>query len=443
VSAGPTASPPARSSDAGLAAEPPAPAAPSRAIPRLLRPLRGRDFRRLYIGQTVSLVGDGIYLVAIAWQVYALSGAPAALAAVGVAWTLPQVLLLVLGGVLTDRLERRRLLIAADVIRGAAVAVLGALSLAGALHMWEVVVLVVALGVGDALFLPAATAIVPTIVAPGEIVQANALDRFVQPLCLRFVGPAAGGALIAALGMGEAFLADAASFAISAIAVTRMARPPAPAPGPRAGVRAELAEALAFVRAHAWLWATLAAAAVALLAFFGPVTVLVPYLVRHRLHAGAGAFGAVVAAGGIGAVLASAVVGQLGLPRRQVTFMYAAWAASCLAVAGYAIAGSRATFMLASALAGAGTAAGMVVWGTLMQRRVPGRLLGRVSSLDWTVSTALVPVSFALTVPLSGTIGVTATLAVAGLASAAATVAFLFVPGVRAPEGDELQPRSE
>jgi predicted MFS family arabinose efflux permease len=429
VSVGPAVDPPASR---------PVQAAPHTAqrprLPRLLRPLARRDFRLLYLGLTVSLAGDGIYLVAIAWLVYDLSGAPAALAAVGVAWTLPQVLLLMVGGLLSDRWDRRRVLIVADVVRGLAVALLGVAALAGVLHLWEVAALVAVLGVGDALFLPAVTAIVPSLVPDEEIVEANALDRLVQPLCLRFIGPALGGVLIAVLGAGEAFLIDAASFALSALAVARITRRPPPARASGTDVRAELAEGWAFVRAHRWLWVTLASAAAALLAFFGPVQVLVPYLVRHRLHEGAGAFGAILAAGGIGAMVASVLLGQFGLPRRRVTFMYAAWSVSCLALAFYAVASSEALFMVAGAVAGAGTTAGMVVWGTLMQRLVPGPLLGRVSSLDWTVSTALVPVSFALTAPLADVVGPTATLAIAGLSSAAITVACLFVPGVRDPE---------
>src|SRR5919198_2082969 len=112
----------------------------------LLRPLAERDFALLWAGRATSLLGDGVYMVALAWQVYALSNAPAALAIVGVALSIPQVLLFLLGGVLSDRLERRRLLIAADLLRGAAVGAMGVLSVTGALELWHVIALVTLVG---------------------------------------------------------------------------------------------------------------------------------------------------------------------------------------------------------------------------------------------------------------------------------------------------------
>lgn len=132
--------------------------------PRILRPLRERDFALLYTGVAVSLVGDGISLVAIAWQVYDISNVPTALSLVGVAWTLPMVLFLLVGGVLADRFERRRLLFASDLIRGFAMAAIGLISIAGAIELWHMVVLVGLYGVGQALFAPAYDATIPEIV---------------------------------------------------------------------------------------------------------------------------------------------------------------------------------------------------------------------------------------------------------------------------------------
>ena len=103
----------------------------------LLTPLRHRDFRVLWTGMTVSLIGDGVFLVAMTWQVYALSNAPTALAMVGIAMTVPTILLLLFGGVVTDRFDRRRVLIVADVVRGVAVAVMAVLSLTGTLELWH------------------------------------------------------------------------------------------------------------------------------------------------------------------------------------------------------------------------------------------------------------------------------------------------------------------
>ena len=129
----------------------------------MLRPLRDRDFRLLWAGMTVSLLGDGVYLVAVAWQAYDVSNSPAALAVTGIAWTLPTVLLLPFGGTLSDRIGRRPLMITADLLRAAAVGVISVLSLSGHLEIWHLVVLSAMFGVGEALFGPSFTAIVPEI----------------------------------------------------------------------------------------------------------------------------------------------------------------------------------------------------------------------------------------------------------------------------------------
>ena len=141
----------------------------------ILRPLRVRDFAFLWIGLTVSFIGDGIYIIAIAWQTYDLSNSPSALAAVGIAWSLPQVILLLITGVLSDRLDRRLLMIAGDVIRGIAIATIGIMSIGGTLTLTWLIGLVVVYGAGQALFGPAFSSIVPQVVPEELLVQANAL----------------------------------------------------------------------------------------------------------------------------------------------------------------------------------------------------------------------------------------------------------------------------
>jgi transmembrane secretion effector len=402
---------------------------------RLLAPLRHRDFRLLWGGMCVSLLGDGLFLVAMAWQVYALSNAPTALSLVGIAMTVPTICCLLLGGVVSDRFDRRRVMLAADLARGAAVASLAALSLAGVLEVWHIAVLVAVYGSGQAFFGPAFDAIVPDVLPAAELGQANALDQFVRPLALRLAGPAAGGVLIDAVGPGAAFAIDAGTFVASCAALLAMApRPRRRSTGP-VSVRHDIATGFAYVRRHSWLWGTFAAAAVAYLLFMGPAEVLLPFMVKNELHGDAASLGLVFAAGGIGSVLCAAVMGQRGLPRRDITLMYLAWTLATVAVAGYGLATSIWQLMLASLAFNALETAGTVVWATAKQRHVPGELLGRVSSLDWLISIGLLPVSFALTGPVSGAIGVRETLVGAGVIGGIVTFAALFLPGMRAVEG--------
>jgi DHA3 family tetracycline resistance protein-like MFS transporter len=403
----------------------------------VLRALRHRDFRLLWIGQAVSLLGDGIYLVAIAWLVYDLSNAPGALAAVGVAWTLPQVAALLLAGVLTDRVERRLLLVTADLLRLVAIGTLAVLSLSGDTALWHVFALVVFYGLGEALFQPAFTAIVPSVVPRRELLQANALRELMEPIGMRFAGPALGGLLIGIADVGTALAVDAGTFAVSAVAVSMIHRRP-PEPKEEGGsFKRELRDGFAYVRSQPWLWATLVGASLALLASFGPVEVLLPYIIRNDLGGDADTFGTVLAAGGIGSIAAAAVISRTGPPRRHVTFMYVCWALSTAVIVPLAFASAAWQMCVISFISFGGATAGMVVWNTLMHTRVPPEMLGRVSSLDWFVSIGLVPLSFAVTGPMAELIGAKATLVAAGVLGSVAC-AVLFLPGVRDPEREPL-----
>jgi MFS family permease len=380
----------------------------------------------------------GVYFVALAWQVYELSNSPTALSVVGFAWSVPMLVFLLGGGVVSDRVDRRRVLIAGDLIRAAGIGAMGVLSVLGVLELWHVVVFVVFEGAGEALFGPSFGAIVPELVPGDLLVQANSLNQFVEPLGIRLLGPAIGGAAIAAFGTGTAFLITAGTFLVSALAVWLIkTRRDLPADREGTSVRGEIAEGFRFVRAHVWLWGTLLSAALGLLLFVGPYDVLVPYIVKNELSGGADDLGYVFASGGVGAVLAALVMGQRGLPRKHIRFLYLTWATSMLALVGYGFAQELWHAMVASFVGAGGFTAGLIVWSTLMQRLVPTGLLGRVSSFDWFVSVSLIPVSFAITGPIAAAIGPEATLIGAGLIGAPATFAFLFLPGMRATEEDE------
>lgn len=419
----------------GPSAVPPAPE-PAGSRIGILRPLKHRDFAFLWSGMTVSLLGDGIFLVAIAFQVYELSNSPSALSLVFFAWTAPMVVFFLIAGVLSDRLDRRLLMIAADVLRGLSVGAMGLMSVTGNLEIGHLVGLAVVYGIGDALFMPAFTAIVPDVVPAHLLLEANSLDQFVRPLTQRMLGPALGGMLIAAAAPGHALLADAATFIVSMVAVMLMTARPRPQRTERRSAFAEIAEGLAFVRSRTWLWGTLASASVGLLFFIGPLEVLIPYVVRNDMGGDAGDYGLILAVGGVGALLISFLMGQRGLPKRHITFMFSVWGIGVLLIGSFALLQSVWQAMLVSFVMSAMFTAGMIVWGTLMHRLVPSELLGRVSSLDWLVSTALVPVSFILTGPIADAIGVDTTLLFAGLIGSALTFAFLALPGLHDTERD-------
>jgi DHA3 family tetracycline resistance protein-like MFS transporter len=410
--------------------------------PRIVGPLRIRDFALLFAGTTLSLLGDGIYLVSVAWQVYELSNAPTALSVVGLATTVPLVVFVLLGGVVSDRFDRRNVMIAADLVRVLAIGAVAGLSLSGSIELWHLIVLAGFFGFGEAFFGPAFAAIVPDIVPTERLVEANSLNQLVRPLAQRLAGPAVGGAVIALSGAGSAFALSAFLFFASAAALLVMAPRPAGAPaGAGASIRRDIAEGFHFVRSQTWIWGTLIAACVTLLVFWGPYEVLIPYLVKNELGGGADALGLVFASGGIGAIIASIVFAQYGFPRRHITFMYVSWSLGGLTIALYGVATELWQAMVVSFVEGACFAVGMIVWGTMLHRLVPSELLGRVEGFDWLVSVALVPVSFALTGPVAEALGTKETLVGAGIVGGVGTFVFLFLPGMRETERDpELAP---
>ena len=402
----------------------------------LLSPLRHRDFRVLWAGMTISLLGDGIFLVAMAWQVYAISNVPTALSFVGIAMTIPHIAFLLIGGAISDRFDRRLVMLGADAVRCAAITALAVLSLTGALQLSHMIGLVAVYGAGTAFFGPAFDAIVPDVLPRELLAQANSLDQFIRPVALRLAGPAVGGLLIGGIGVGAAFAVNAASFVASAAALISMrSRPHRPPQGELSLLR-DIGEGFAYVRANIWLWGSFLAAAFAYLVFMGPVEVLLPFMVKNELHGSATDLGFVFAAGGIGAIGAAALMGRRRLPRRTITFVYVVWTLATVALTGYGLAVTTWQLMAACLAFNALETAGTIVWATMKQRHVPSHLLGRVSSLDWLISIGLLPVSFALTGPAAAAFGTRHTLEFAGIVGAIITLAPLFLPGMRDIERD-------
>jgi MFS family permease len=409
---------------------------------RILAPLAQRDFRLLWYGLVISLIGDGIFLVAVAWQAYAVDNHPSALAAVGVSVAAPQLILLLVGGALSDRLPRRVILVVSDLARGAALALLSLQGWTGHIRLWHLCAAGAVIGAGTAFAAPAFDAIVPELVSEHDLQQANGLDQFLRPVTLRLLGPALGGFLVAAVGASSAFAVDACSFLVSAWCVSRItpfiksaaaksavAESAAAAEPP--SLWTDLREGVHYVRAHVWLWGSFGAASFTYLLCFGPIDVLLPFVVRNQLHGSATSLGLILGTGGVGALAAAAVVGQQDRVERPMTFIYVCWAGAALLVAGYGVATAQWELAVAAFALNVLEAAGAVVWSTMKQRNVPIDLLGRVSSIDWFVSTGLTPLSYALTPLAASLLGVRTTLVVAGVAGSAITAAFLFLPGMR------------
>jgi MFS transporter, DHA3 family, tetracycline resistance protein len=272
--------------------------------------------------------------------------------------------------------------------------------------------------------------------------KANAFMAFANPAMIRLAGPALGGVVIAASGKpGVAFLVDAATFCLSAALLVPIRTRPAADAGKQTSrdVIAEIRKGLSFVRAHPWCWAHILGVGLSMLAWYGPVQVLLPYILKIDLGlgqaGGARQLGLILAFGGLGSMVVSVVVGQRNdLPRRFVTVMFATEGIGMLVLGVYGLMTQAWQGMVAGLVAFGLFAVGQIIWATTLQRLVPTQLLGRVASVDLLVSTALGPVSFGLAGLLSTVFSARDVIVAGSLAGAAIMITLLRVPGVRDPD---------
>jgi predicted MFS family arabinose efflux permease len=408
------------------------------------RPLRHRDFRLLWTGLAVALVGRGLWLVALAWQLIELGGGPARLSLVSALYGVGVLAFVLLGGVLADRLPQRLVMLSSDLVRAAVLLVLGALSLTGTLVLWHLAVGSVLIGAGEAFFIPSYTALLPRLLPEDELLAANGLEGTLRPLAEQGAGPAAGGVVAAALSPGIAILAGGLTYVISCGCLLAMhiqpakgSDPSASAPSPEgaASVLADVRESFRYVRETSWLWASILFALLLVLLIMGPLEVLLPFAVRDNLGGGADDYGLALASFGVGGAAGALAISSGRLPRRYLTVMLLMWGLGALPFAAVGLANSLWVVCALLFAVGAAFSAGLVIWGTLLQRRVPDGLRGRVSSLDFFVSLALMPVSMALAGPAGAAFGLAAVFLVAGVAPVFLAAATILLPRL---DRDEL-----
>jgi MFS family permease len=378
----------------------PRPPLPSR-VPRPLHPLRHREFRLLAASAAASLTADGLWLVALVWQVVALGGGPSDLSLVTAATSLGLVAAVLLGGVAADRLPKRGVLLVVETFRTAVPVAAGVLAVTGVLQLWSLAVLALLVGAAGGFYYPLWSAVVPVLLPPDDLLPANGIEGMLRPLAQQAAGPALAGLIVGASSPGVALLAAGVAYFGALLPLLFMRAVPratgtADTPPP---VRRQFAEGFAYLLRTGWLFATLAFASLYVLVVMGPIEVLLPFAVRDRVGAGPAGL--------------SLVVSSRRLPRRYLTVMLLCWGLGALPLLAFGLSTVLWVMVVASLVLGLTDAAAMVIWGTLLQRRVPSHLLGRVSSLDFFVSLALMPVSMALAGPVGERVGIPLTFVVA------------------------------
>ncbi|MBO0679529.1 tetracycline efflux MFS transporter Tet(V) [Mycolicibacterium sp. S2-37] len=409
---------------------------------RVLAPFASREYRLLIAAVSLSIFAEGMWTVVMALQVIALDNDPASLSLVAACLGGGLVAFVLVGGIAADRFSQRGIIIAVQTVNLAAVSTVAALSVLDALRIWHLAVAAALLGIAAAFFFPAYSAILPRILPPEHLLAANGVEGVVRPVFQRSVGPAVAGLVVGATvpSVGAVAVAVLFGLALLLLVATRPATVASRATAPRNHMLRDLRDGVRFVTSTPWLLWTLLFASVFVLLVLGPIEVLLPFIAQERFADGARAYGFILAFFGIGSAVGALAVSSAKMPRRYLTVMMAMWGAGSIPLA---VVGTTSSFPLMAAatfVVGLTDGAGMVIWGTLLQRRVPPEMLGRVSSLDFFVSLAFLPLSFAIVGPLSKVIPMQTIFLVAGVAPV--LLAAVALTAARMPRDEIAHPLS-
>lgn len=389
--------------------------------------LRLRNFGLLFAGRCVSFLGNAMAPVALAFAVLHLTDSASALGIVLAARMVPNLLLLLVGGVIADRLPRSVVLIGSQLVAGAAQAGAAVLLISGRAEIWHLVILEAINGAAFAVFYPADSAVVPLTVPGDRLREANSIIRFGTNATL-IVGAALAGLLVAALNPGWAIAADAATFFMAAALLTGMRGIKAAAAGGTSFI-SDLVEGWSEFISHRWLWTIVAQFSLMLVGFFGAFMVLGPVVAQRDLS-GASSWAAIVGGQAAG-LLAGGLITLRWRPQRPLLVATIAVFGNALPIAGMAMGAPLSVIVTAAVINGLGMEVFGVFWYTALHEHVAREALSRVSSYDALGSIALTPVGLIAAGPISDVIGIDATLWLGVALIVVPTAVVLLVPEVR------------
>jgi MFS family permease len=392
-----------------------------RQVPRLLSPFRVPAYRRMAVALVCGAFAYGVWTIALVWEVIGIGGGPAQLSIVSTAGAVGVVLPALLAGVVADRVPQKLIVMSVATAEVVCYTVITVLSLTEVTRLWHLAVVALCLGVGMAFYYAAYSAWLPAVVPESDLQAVNGFEGMVRPLVAEAIGPGVAGVVVGLTNPGTATLIAAVVAGAGVLVQTGLPRTAvrrdlsAADQNAVRGAWADMREGVTYMLRTPWLLATLLFASLMVLVTMGPFEVLIPFVVKDRLGGTAADHALVLAAFGVGGALGSLVMASIPMPRRYLTWMNLTWGVACLPLVVMGVAGAIWVVVVAAFVLGALFSAPMVIWGTLLQRRVPPDLLGRIASLDFFVSISLMPISMALAGPVSDAIGVGTTFLVAGV----------------------------
>jgi MFS family permease len=414
-----------------------------RRLPRALTPFRHASYRRLAVALTLSTFASGVWVVGLVWEVIRIGGGPGQLSAVTTAGAVGVLLPAVLGGVVADRIPQKLILLVVASVELAGMAVVATLSVTDHTALWHLAVISCVNGAGMAFYYPAYSAWLPALVPQSDLMAVNGFEGMVRPTVGQAIGPAVAGVVVGAVSSGAAIGVAATASLLGVLALATVPLTPVRRDLGAEGLRGrpvvaalvDAREGFRYMMRTPWLLATLLFGSLMILVMMGPLEVLAPFLIKDKLGGGPSDHAWMLAAFGIGGAVGSLVMASQPMPRRYLTWMNLMWGVGCLPFLVYGFATAVWQVVVSAFVLGALFSAPMVIWGTLLQRRVPAHMLGRVASLDFFVSVSLMPVSMALAGPVSEAIGLRTTFAIAAIAPGLFALAAIF--WARLPQ-DEL-----
>jgi MFS family permease len=392
-----------------------------------LGPLAEPQFRRLYLARALSLFGDALVPVALAFGVLAVDGSPSALGFVLASRFASLVLFLLIAGVIADRLPRKAILVGADLVRLAAQSITATILVTSTATVWELVLLAFVYGAGEAFFRPTSTGFVPETISSARLQQANALLATTTSACT-VLGPVVAGVLVATMGPGWAIAADAFTFFLSAMFLARIRTARRPGRQKTTLLR-DLADGWRVFRSETWLWVDGVYSALGNCAVFAPLLALGP-VVALRSLGGAGAWATIVAALGVGSVLGGLVLLR-ARPARPLFVGVILLSLLALPTALLALPAPTVVIAVGALAGGFGLSVFNTLFETTVQQFVAPQALSRVAAIDWLMSLGLFPIGFAVAGPAAAAFGVRVPLVAAAVWILGSTAIVLAVPSVR------------
>ncbi len=409
------------------------------------RALGSRAFALLWIGQTISRIGDFAFITALAWQVLLLTHSGTAMGLVLVASSIPQLLFLLIGGVAADRLPKLLVLLCSDSGRALAVLIIAVLGWMRLLQLWHLIGLSLIFGVAQGFFYPTYRAIPPQLVETEMLASANALTGLSQQMGT-LLGPLIGATLVAFSSPAFAFAFDGTTFVVSALCIllirntspafvtslekTEQVQPLAPRGMPKALLY--IREGAGYVLRAPWLWVSILVASLANVATGGALQVSFPRLVTDFYHAGVWLLGALGPAEAVGSLLGTLLIGQLPRVRHRGVVYYLSLVIGNIGIAlmGLPLLQHYALFAVIAGggIMGVGYSIAGIIWVTVLQELVPADKQGRVFSIDALGSFGLRPIGYALVGLATDAFGPAPIFLCSGLLN---IVLCLAAPGVR------------